>query len=319
MPALLASLLILCLLPLSASAQWQMAEPRANSYAPLIASLPPPEISAWGAVVMDADTGEVLFAHNPHQRYSPASTTKALTALLLLENLDLNNRVGVSTNATRVVPSKLGLQPGEQIYVQDLLYGLMLKSGNDAAIVAAEAVAGSVPRFASMMNQRARELGALNSSFRNPHGLTQNGHESTAFDLAQIFRHALDDAVFAEVVQTRNAALRVEWGLGEDDWRWVRVHNSNRLLENYDGARGGKTGYTRRARLCFVGAAQRGRSRLVVTVLGSRSSAQRWRDVQRLLEYGFTLQGQPRLRPANAGHWVPEPIPVVGIGDVMVK
>lgn len=318
MPRIIACLLSLLILPLVAHAQWELAGPRVDSlrFQPNFTRVwpIPPNISARAAVVMDAETGKVLFAQNPHLPLSPASTTKALTALLLLENLDLNAKVAVSHGATRVVPSKLGLQPGERLYVQDLLYGLMLKSGNDAALVAAEAVGGSVSGFAALMNRRARELGALHSRFRNPHGLTQDGHVSTAHDLAQIFRHALKDAVFAEVVQTRNAALRVEWGIGAEDWRLVRVHNSNRLLENYAGARGGKTGYTRRARLCFVGAAQRGDTRLVVTVLGSRSSAQRWADVQNLLEYGFKLRGRPRLRPASPGA-EPAALEVVGVGD----
>lgn len=317
MPILFFCLLSLLILPLDAQAQWGRASPRLDGPA-FSTQRPvwpvPPEISARAAVVMDAESGEVLFAQNPHRPLSPASTTKALTALLVLENLDLNAKVGVSRNATRVVPSKLGLEPGERLYVQDLLYGLMLKSGNDAALVAAEAVGGSVTGFSALMNRRARELGARHSRFRNPHGLTQDGHLSTAYDLAQIFRHALRDAVFAELVQTRNAALRVEWGLGADDWRLVRVHNSNRLLENYAGARGGKTGYTRRARLCFVGAAQRGRTRLVVSVLGSSSSARRWADVQNLLEYGFSLRGQPRLRPAATGAEAAA-LEVVGIGD----
>lgn len=313
MPVLVSLLLLSILLPASALAQWQMAEPRFDTTRAFWPTAP--GISARAAVVMDAETGKMLFAQNPHLPLSPASTTKALTALLVLENLDLNAKVGVSYNATQVIPSKLGLRTGERLYVQDLLYGLMLKSGNDAALVAAEAVGGSVAGFAALMNRRAWELGALHSSFRNPHGLTQNGHESTAHDLAQIFRHALEDAVFAELVQTRNAALRVEWGLEGGDWRLLRVHNSNRLLENYDGARGGKTGYTRRARLCFVGAAQRGRTRLVVAVLGSSSSAQRWRDVQNLLEYGFELRGLPRLQRVSLDGETPAPIAVVGIGD----
>ena len=241
-----------------------------------------PDISARAALVMNPQTGEVLYARQAHQRLPPASTTKVLTTLIALEKLDLNAKVGVSFKASGVEPSRIGLRPGEALYVQDLLYGLMLKSGNDAAEVAAEAIGGSVPGFATIMNARAWELGAHNSHFANPHGLPNESHYSTAYDLAVIFRQAMKNRMFAEIVRTRNAALRIE--TSPDNWRMVPVRNSNRLLRTFYGALGGKTGYTRKAKRCFVGAVSRNGTPLIVVVLGS---THRWRDVTRLFEYGF--------------------------------
>ncbi len=242
-----------------------------------------PKISARAALVMNAQTGEILYARQAYQRLPPASTTKVLTTLIALEKLDLNAKVAVSPSAAGVEPSRIGLRSGEALYVQDLLYGLMLKSGNDAAEVAAEAMAGSIPGFAAMMNAKAWELRAHNSHFANPHGLPNKDHYSTVYDLALIFRHAMTNPIFAEIVRTRHAALRIE--AGPDNWRMVPVRNSNRLLHTFKGALGGKTGYTRKAKRCFVGAVSRNGTPLIVVVLGS---THRWQDVTRLFEYGFS-------------------------------
>lgn len=264
-----------------------------------------PQLTARAALLMDVESGEVLYAKDPHRQLAPASTTKILTALVIVEKLDPNSKVTVSASAADVVPSKVGLRPGEVLYVQDLLYGLMLKSGNDTAQVLAEAAGGSIAGFAELMNSRARSLGAKNSHFMNPHGLTQSGHYSTAYDLALIFRQGLKNPLFAELVQTRNATLRVE-NSTENGLRWIRVSNSNRLLKSYYGARGGKTGFTNAAQVCFVGAAERNGRRLIAVVLGSPSSAARWADAETLFEYGFTqyrpaLEIAAKRRPAT-GH-----------------
>jgi D-alanyl-D-alanine carboxypeptidase len=250
-----------------------------------------PTISARAAVVVSPDNGRLLYAKSPHRRLPPASTTKVLTTLLALESLDLNGKVTVSRSAANTEPSRIGFKPGERLYVQDLLYAIMLKSGNDAAEVAAESVGGSVFGFARLMNAKARQLGASNSQFRNPHGLPDDAHYSTAYDLALIFSHAMGNPVFAEIVRTRKAALRIESSVQPDQWRLVRVNNTNRLLASYRGASGGKTGYTRKAKRCFVGEAQRGPVRLVVAVLGSN---RRWSDVKKLFEYGFSRYQQER-------------------------
>jgi D-alanyl-D-alanine carboxypeptidase len=254
---------------------------------------PPPEITARAAVLMDTVSGEVLFARQPYEPLPPASTTKVLTALVALERLDLNARIRVSERAAAVEPSRIGLQAGEILYAQDLLYGLLLKSGNDAAEAIAEAVGGAVPTFAELMNIRAWQIGARYSHFENPHGLPNEAHYSTAFDMALIFRQAMQNPLFAEIVRTRSAGLRVEAGPSSSEHaRLVSVRNSNRLLLSYAGTQGGKTGYTRRARNCFVGEATRGDASLIVSVLGSANRKALWQDVAALFDYGFERRGQ---------------------------
>ena len=255
-------------------------------------------MSARAVVIMNPTNGAILYARDPHRRLPPASTTKVLTTLIALERLNPNDRVAVSSGAANTVPSRIGLRAGEALTVQDLLYGIMLKSGNDAAEVIAETIGGSVAGFAHLMNERARQIGARNTQFRNPHGLPDEAHYSSAYDLAVIFEYAMRNPAFAEIVRTRNAALRIETPRDETrDWRMVTVHNSNRLLASYEGAQGGKTGYTRAAKRCFVGEVRRGHTRLIVAVLGSN---QLWSDVVALLDYGFSLYEQPQTLIASS-------------------
>ncbi|HOW74921.1 MAG TPA: serine hydrolase [Candidatus Competibacteraceae bacterium] len=251
-----------------------------------------PAIAARAAVLMNPTTGEILFAKEPRLRLPPASTTKVLTALVALERLDLNARVSVSPQAASAPPSRIGLRAGEAALAQDLLYGLMLKSGNDAAETLAEAAGGSVPGFAELMNARAWQIGARDSHFMNPHGLPNDDHYSTAYDLALIFRQAMNHPLFAEIIRTRSAALRVESGQGlYGDWRMIPVVSHNRLLASYEGARGGKTGFTLKARRCFVGEVDRGGVRLIVAILNSPNSGTLWEDARNLLDYGFARYG----------------------------
>lgn len=266
-----------------------------------------PEVAALSAVLMNPTTGEVLFAKEPHLRLPPASTTKVLTALVALERLDPNARVLVSPQAASAPPSRIGLRAGEAALTQDLLYGLMLKSGNDAAETLAEAAGGSVAGFAELMNARAWQIGARNSHFMNPHGLPNDDHYATAYDLALIFRQAMNHPMFADIVRTRNAALRIESGQGlYGDWRMVPVVSHNRLLGSYEGTLGGKTGFTLKARRCFVGEVDRGGVRLIVAILNSPSSGTLWRDARALLDYGFAHYGLASPPPAP-----PAPLPVL--------
>jgi len=266
-----------------------------------------PAIAARAAVLMNPTTGEILFAKEPRLRLPPASTTKVLTALVALERLDVNARISVSLQAASAPPSRIGLRAGEAALTQDLLYGLMLKSGNDAAETLAEAAGGSVPGFAELMNARAWQIGARDSHFMNPHGLPNEDHYSTAYDLALIFRQAMAHPLFAEIVRTRSAALRIESGQGlYGDWRMVPVVSHNRLLASYEGARGGKTGFTIKARRCFVGEVDRGGVRLIVAILNSPNSGTLWQDARTLLDYGFSRYG---LVPPP--YIMPEPEPVM--------
>jgi len=259
-----------------------------------------PYVAARAAVLMNADTGEMLFAKEPHLRLPPASTTKVLTAMLILDRLDPNSRVRASEQAASTVPSRIGLRAGETASTQDLLYGLMLKSGNDAAETLAEAAGGSVYGFADLMNAKAWQIGARDSHFMNPHGLPDEEHYSTAHDMALIFRHAMSYPMFSDIVRTRNATLRIESGQGPyGDSRLVQVVNHNRLLTSYEGTRGGKTGFTLKARRCFVGEADRGGVRLIVSIMGSPNSGTLWEDARTLLDYGFARHGIGTLPPAQ--------------------
>jgi D-alanyl-D-alanine carboxypeptidase len=214
-----------------------------------------------------------------------------LTTLIALEQLDPDTPIVVSTNAALAPPSKLGLRPGEIVAARDLLYGIMLKSGNDASTAMAEAIGGSVERFAAMMNMRARQLGAVNTHFRNPHGLPDEDHYSTAYDLAVIFRQAMTNLRFAKITGTRTSSVAIQ-SAGPVRAKLIQVNNHNRLLGTYYGMLGGKTGYTRAAKRCFVGQAERGNTSLIVAVLGSGDL---WGDTQRLFEYGFEQSGEYTL------------------------
>lgn len=270
-------------------------------------SLPLPELTARAAVVLNPVNNQLLYAREPHLRLPPASTTKVLTALVALERLNLNTPVTVGPNVLLVEPTRIGLQPGDVVLAQDLLYGLLLRSGNDAAETLAEAIGGSVAGFANLMNARALGLGARDSHFVNPHGLPAEDHYTTAYDLALIFRQAMNNPMFAEIVRTHNADLRVTGpGSPQNGWRLLSVHNTNRLLESYEGAQGGKTGFTRAARNCFVGEVVRNNIRLIVAVLGSGGRYAVWNDVRLLLDYGFSQYGlAPVMAATGSSHGTP--------------
>ena len=233
---------------------------------------------------MNAGTGDVLFQRNADVRRPPASTTKVVTAIVALENKRLHDHLPVTRSASQVISLKLGLRPGQTMSVQDLLYSALLYSANDASVVLAEGIGESVQGFAEMMTRKAREVGAKNSQFTNPHGLTEPGHYSSAKDLALIFNHAMENPDFRTIVQTKWKRVNLFTAGKMKRVKTLPLRNKNRLLWNYKGAIGGKTGYTRAARRCFVGAASRNGVTLVVSVLGSRNL---WRDTKRLFEFGF--------------------------------
>lgn len=249
---------------------------------------------------MDAKTGKVLYQKNADIPLPPASTTKVLTAILTLESQKRSNdRLIVSKAATRVPASKLYLKPGQMVTIEDLLYGVLLASANDASVVLAEGIGGSVERFAEIMTKKAHDLGATNTRFSNPHGLTAADHFSTARDLALIFRYAMKNPRFRQIVHTKMSSVSsVSPGKKSARTRRISVRNHNRLLWNYDGAIGGKTGYTYAAQKCYVGAVERDGVTLIVSLLGSRDL---WGDTKRLLEYGFdNYQALNTLSPAAA-------------------
>ncbi|MSP41294.1 MAG: D-alanyl-D-alanine carboxypeptidase [Deltaproteobacteria bacterium] len=235
---------------------------------------------------MDAANGKILYQKDADLRLPPASTTKIMTAIVTLESgHKLGESLTVSKDATRMPPTKLYLRPGQTMTIEELLYGLMLTSANDAAIVLAEGLGGSVEHFTDLMTKKAHELGATNSNFTNPHGLTAADHYSTARDLALLFRYAMRNALFREIVQTKFSSVSSTAVVRKKVVpRRISVRNHNRLLWDFDGAIGGKTGYTVAAQKCFVGAVQRNGVTLIVAILGARDQ---WGDTKRLLEYGF--------------------------------
>jgi D-alanyl-D-alanine carboxypeptidase (penicillin-binding protein 5/6) len=261
---------------------------------------PDDDLSARALLLMDAKTGKVLYQKNADIPLPPASTTKVLTAILTLESQkQSNDRLTVSKAATRVPASKLYLKPGQTVSIEDLLYGVLLASANDASVVLAEGIGGSVERFAEIMTKKAHDLGATNTRFSNPHGLTAADHYSTARDLALIFKYAMKNPTFRQIVHTKMSSVRsVSPGKKTAQTRRISVRNHNRLLWNYDGAIGGKTGYTFAAQKCYVGAVERDGVTLIVSLLGSRDL---WGDTKRLLEYGFdNYQALNTLPPAAA-------------------
>jgi D-alanyl-D-alanine carboxypeptidase len=247
---------------------------------------PDEDLTARAAVLMDAATGKILYQKEPELRLPPASTTKVVTAILTLESgRSFKETLPVSKEATRVPASKLNLRPGQSVSIEELLYGIMLASANDASMVLAEGIAGSVERFAELMTKKAHDIGATNSHFTNPHGLTAADHYSSAKDLALIFRYAMKNPTFREIVQTKFSSVSTTAVVRKKVVpRRISVRNHNRLLWNFDGALGGKTGYTHAAQKCFVGAVQRNGVTLIVSILGARDQ---WGDTKRLLEYGF--------------------------------
>ena len=272
-------------LPASAG---QQAVP--EGVAPLWRSVvaPPPAIDAAAAVLMDAASGQVLYAHNPHQRRAPASTTKILTAIVALEFGNLDDVVTVSEHAASTEGSTMDLVAGERYTLRELLWGLMLESGNDAAVAIAEHISGSEAAFARLMNDTARRLGLRDTHFTNPHGLHDPAHYTTAYDLAVMTRYALANDYFARLV------CQPEKVLCRGDGDWVRIlASTNRLLWYHEWIRGVKTGTTNAAGPCLVSSGEQGGRRLIAVVL---DSGDRWADSEALLEWGFD-----QFAPAQGG------------------
>ncbi|MDD4291269.1 MAG: D-alanyl-D-alanine carboxypeptidase [Clostridia bacterium] len=247
---------------------------------------------AESAVLIEAESGKILFAKNAKAPKAMASTTKIVTALTVIRNCDLNEIVTVDKKAVGIEGSSIYLQEGEQFTVRDLLYGLMLQSGNDSAVALAIHTAGSVEKFCELMQETARFCGAENSSFKNPHGLSVSGHFTTAEDLAKISTVAMQNADFCAITATKSIQITNSEGFSR------YIANKNKLLSSMDGANGVKTGYTKVAGRCFVGGAKRGNMQLVAVVL---NCGPMFEDAKAMLEYGFAnyerVTVAPKYRP----------------------
>ena len=237
------------------------------------------DVAGKAAVLMEMQTGKILWEKNKEAPRPPASTAKILTALVTLDRVPLKEIVTVSITATANKSSAVALKNGERLAVQDLLYALLLQSNNDAALALASHIGGSTPNFVQIMNQKARSLGAFHSKFSNPSGLPQRGQVTTARDLALITKAALANPEFRRIVATKSHPWK------SSKWEGV-LENSNELLKNYDGAIGVKTGNTREAGYCLVAAAQRRDKTLIAVILGSQENHV-WQDAKKLLDYGF--------------------------------
>lgn len=251
-----------------------------------------PAISAKSAIVMDADSGMVLFQKGAMDSRFPASTTKIMTALLMLENMQPSDVLVAAPDVAEVQGSSLHLVPGEKISRDDALYALMLRSANDVAHSAAVQISGSDEKFAELMNQRAKEIGCSNTNFRNPHGLNHELHSTTAFDLALIAREAMKNDTFRQIVATQKKYITRSINMKD-----LLMINHNKLLSSDSTMDGIKTGYTVPAGQCFVGSKSIGGWRLLTVVLASKD----WKtDTQTLYKWAYSkFERKEGLRPGQ--------------------
>lgn len=247
--------------------------------APVYAESEDLTVSAVSAVLINADTGTIVYGKNAFEQRAMASTTKIMTALLTAEAGDLDKRFTVDSYAIKVEGTSMGLKQGDVVTRRALMYGMLLPSGNDAANAAAVSVSGSIPAFAELMNRKAAELGLENTHFANPSGLDAQGHYTTAYDLARLAAAAMENTVFAEICRCSDA--QVEFG-NPPYLRWLS--NSNKMLWQYEGCIGVKTGFTDNARRCLVTAAERNGVRLICVTLNAPND---WSDHRKMLDYGF--------------------------------
>ncbi|TAH68325.1 MAG: D-alanyl-D-alanine carboxypeptidase [Anaerolineaceae bacterium] len=249
-----------------------------------------PTVYAEAAIVMEASTGLILYEKNMNETYYPASITKILSALLVIENSSPGEIITFSRDAIFNIErdsTHIAIDVGEQLTVQQCLYGILLESANEATYGAAEHIAGSIPAFSDMMNEKAKSLGALNSNFVNPHGLPDDNHYTTAYDMALITREAMKNEAFRRITATRT--YQIPPTNKQTDTRYLRNHHKF-ILKNdlsYEGVIGGKTGFTSKARYTLVTIAKRGDLELICVILKDDTSAHQYEDTAKLLDFGF--------------------------------
>lgn len=240
-----------------------------------------PAVTAEAAVVMDLDSGKVLYGKNEHERRPPASLTKVMTGYLAVKQSNLQQTVTVSEIAAATGESSLNLKANDQLTFENLLYGALLKSANDACVALAEQMAGSEAAFVQNMNIQACLLGCSDTNFCNSNGLPAENHYSSAYDLALMARAAMQNEMFSSIVKQQQ--YRVRWV----DGRQLVVRNTNRLLREYPGAIGVKTGTTNEAGQCLIAVAEKEGNRIIVVVLKSKN---RFFDAVALLDYGLSSE-----------------------------
>ena len=239
-----------------------------------------PDVNSRACVVIDRKTNSVLFGKNENSKKKMASTTKIMTATIIIEKCNLSDTIEISKKAAGTGGSRLGLKTGDKITVLDLLYGLMLRSGNDAAVALAEYAGGDINGFAELMNAKALELGLTNTHFETPHGLDSNEHYTTAYELAILSNYALNNPTFAKIVGTKNYTITINGSP-------KALSNTNELLGNMEGVYGIKTGFTNGANRCLVTACKRNNIDIICVVLGADTKKFRTIDSIKLINYVF--------------------------------
>ena len=239
-----------------------------------------PTINSRAAIVYERSSGKILYGKEENEKRKMASTTKIMTAIVVLENTNLDDIVTISSKAAGTGGSRLGLHKDDKISIQDLLYGLLLCSGNDAAVALAEHVSGDLSNFANMMNSKATSLGLSSTHFVTPHGLDDDNHYTTAYELALITNYALKNDVFANLVKTKTYTISI-------NNHPKTLSNTNELLGNLDGVYGVKTGFTNGANRCLVTAVKRDNMDIICIVLGADTKKDRTKDSINLINYSF--------------------------------
>ena len=243
-------------------------------------SLDSASLNSRACIVSDRQSTRIIYGKNEKNKVKMASTTKIMTATIVIENYDLSKTVEISKKAAGTGGSRLGLKQGDKISVLDLLHGLMLCSGNDAAVALAETVAGGIPEFSDMMNNKAKELGLENTHFESPHGLDSDNHYTTAYDLSLLTNYALNNETFLKIVGTKNYTVTIN-GYPKN------ITNTNELLGTLNGVYGVKTGFTNGANRCLVTACKRNDLDIICVVLGCDTKNFRTKDSIKLIEYTF--------------------------------
>ena len=243
-------------------------------------SLESSSINSRSCIVYDRNSHMILYGKNEKTQVKMASTTKIMTSIIIIENYNLSETIEVSKKAAGTGGSRLGLKTGDKITIKDLLYGLMLCSGNDAAVALAEYAGGDIQGFAELMNKKASELGLANTHYESPHGLDSDGHYTTAYELAILTDYALKNETFSKIVGTKNYTVTIN-GYPKN------LSNTNELLGNLNGVYGVKTGFTNGANRCLVTACKRDSMDIICVVLGADTKNFRTQDSIKLIEYAF--------------------------------
>lgn len=239
-----------------------------------------PVLNARAAVIYDRKTKEIIWGKNENEKKAMASTTKIMTAIVVLEKGNLSDVVTISKKAANTGGSRLKINTNDKISVLDLLYGLMLRSGNDAAVALAEYVGGSIEGFAELMNKKATEIGLKNTHFVTPHGLDNIEHYTTAYELAVLTDYAMQNEKFSKIVNTKNTTISIN-GVARN------IYNTNELLGTLNGVNGVKTGFTNNAGRCLVTSCTRKGNQIITVVLGCDTKKYRTSDSIKLIEYAF--------------------------------